>query len=132
MKFHSNINELIESVDDMDINYRKLHTNAYINVNDKDTIKIPYKSIIREYFPYLQDIVIQAQLTDDELSLYKYKPKKLSLDLYDTTELWSILLELNNMYSVIDFNLEKQPKIFDPNEFKPMINEIMIMEGLIY
>ena len=58
-------------------------------------ITIPNKS--------LDELLKAIDLYDDELSLYKYKPKKLSLDLYDTTELWSVLLELNNMYSVIDF-----------------------------
>ena len=47
MAFYATIQELIDSAKDMEISYRNLHTNVYIK-NKEDTIKIPYKSIIKE------------------------------------------------------------------------------------
>ena len=75
-------------------------------------------------------MIVTAELTPEEISLYKFKPKKLSYDLYGTTEIWCALLELNNVYSIIDFTMEK-PKVFDPKEFIPLMNEILILENII-
>lgn len=129
MAYYATIQELIESVNDMEISYRNLHTNVYVN-NKGEIIKIPYKSIIREYLPYFEKTVVTAKLTTKEISMYRYNPKKLSYDLYDTTELWSALLELNNMCSIIDFTSET-PKVFEPKEFKKLLNEVLIMEGVL-
>lgn len=129
MAFYSTITELIESVNEEEISYRNLHTNAYIK-NNNEIIKIPYKSIISDYMPFLKETAIDATFTDDEKEMYRYKPKMLSNDLYDTTELWSALLELNNMVSIADFQTEKI-KVFDPDELKELLNEIMIMEGIL-
>ena len=69
-------------------------------------------------------------MTPPEVSLYRFKPKKLSYDLYGTTELWDALLELNQMYSIIEFDREKY-KVFDPREFKTALNEIMILKDVL-
>ena len=129
MAFYATIQELIDSVKDMEISYRNLHTNVYIK-NKDDTIKIPYKSILKEYTPFLQSTVLNLQLTAPEVSLYRFKPKKLSYDLYGTTELWSALLEINRMYSIVEFNQEEY-KVFDPKEFKTLLNEVMILENIL-
>ena len=121
---------MIESVKDKEISYRNLHTDVYIKKND-EVIKIPYKSIISSYMPFFKEAVVTAQLTREEIFKYKFKPKLLSYDLYGTTELWSALLELNGIYSTIDFNLEKQPKVFIPKDFKKILNEVMILEGIL-
>ena len=129
MAFYATIQELIDSVKDMEISYRNLHTNVYIK-NKDDTIKIPYKSILKEYMPFLQSTVLNLRLTAPEVSLYRFKPKKLSYDLYGTTELWSALLEINRMYSIVEFNQEEY-KVFDPKEFKTLLNEVMILENIL-
>ena len=130
MAYYATINELIQSINTTEISYRNLHTNVYIN-NSGQIVKIPYKSIIREYLPFFKSAVVPADFTASEIATYRYKPKKLSYDLYGTTELWSALLELNNMYSTIDFTLEKQINIFEPRAFKKLLNEVMILEKVI-
>ena len=129
MAFYATIQELIDSVNDMEISYRNLHTNVYIK-NKDDIIKIPYKSIIREYLPYLQSSVVELKLSPEEVSKYRFKPKKLSYDLYGTTELWSALLELNQLYSIIEFNKEVY-KVFEPKEFMTLLNEVLILEDVL-
>ena len=129
MAFYATIQELIDSVNDMEISYRNLHTNIYIK-NKDDVIKIPYKSIIREYLPYLQSSVVELKFSPEEVSKYRFKPKKLSYDLYGTTELWSALLELNQLYSIIEFNKEVY-KVFEPKEFMALLNEVLILEDVL-
>ena len=136
MRFYSSISELIEQIKGEDISYRNLHSNIYIrntdiNANTTETIKIPWHSVTRQYMDVFSNAVIVLNLGDVERVKYRYKPKRLSNDLYGTTELWSTLLELNGCASLIDFNLERPLKVFDPKEFKRLLNEVMILEGIL-
>ncbi len=45
---------------------------------------------------------------------YKYRPKLLSYDIYDNAELYYIILRLNDLYNVKDFNLGKKISISYP------------------
>ena len=103
------------------------------NIYDKssnETIKIPYSSIMNKYRDFLSSTVILTALTDGEIRAYRFSPKKLSNKLYGTTELWSDLLRLNGMISLLEFN---RPiiKIYNPVVLNDLLNEILIMEGKI-
>lgn len=130
MKYYSTIQELIDSVSGLEISYRNLHTNAYIE-NKGTVIKIPYKSIIRDYLPYLKQTCVTSAFTDLEKLKYRFKPKMLSNDLYETTELWSALLEINGFISLLDFTLDKPILVFAPKPLKRILNEVMILEEII-
>ena len=67
------------------------------------------------------------ELTEEEQERYKYSPKKLSYDLYGTTELWADLLKLNKCASVAEFE-PSFVRVYDPNTFKKYLNEIMIFD----
>ena len=94
--YYSTIQELIDQVEKKEISYRNLHTTFCIRQND-EVIQVPYKAMIREYMDLMENDAIKVSLPDDEVRIYKYKPKKLSYDLYGTTELWAAILELNKM-----------------------------------
>ena len=130
MAIYATIQELIDSVKDMEVSYRNLHTNIYIKNTDDEIIKIPYKSLLREYRTYFEDLIVEVPLTPAEVVRYRFKPKLLSYDLYGTTELWANLLEINFCYSVVDFNFDKV-KVYDPTAYKKTLNEVMILEGVI-
>ncbi len=131
MAFYNTIDDIIRSIKTKEISYRNLHQNIYLR-DSGTTIEVPYNSIIRNYLPYFKDISYDLKLTSQEITRYKFKPKTLSYDLYGTTELWSALLELNSMYSLLDFNLEnKIVRVFDPKPFMKLLNEIMIFEGIL-
>lgn len=95
-----------------------------------ETIRIPYSSLMNKYRDFLSSSVVLTALTDGEMRTYQYSPKRLSNKLYGTTELWSDLLRLNGMISLLEFN---RPiiKIYKPNEINDLLNEILIMEGKI-
>ena len=136
MKHYSTLDELINYIKGEDISYRNLHTPIYIRTNSRltdetDTFLIPYKSIMLNYMSYFRECVLTITMSENEKIEYRYKPKRLSNKLYGTTELWSSLLELNNMISIIDFNLEKDIKVFEPKKFKELLNEVMIQEGIL-
>ena len=79
------------------------------------------------YKDYLSNIIMEIELNAEEQVMYLYKPKLLSEDLYGTTELWDTILLLNDCVSVIDFK-PVTVKIYDPEEFKALLNEIMLIE----
>lgn len=129
--YYSTIQELIDQVEKKEISYRNLHTTFCIRQND-EVIQVPYKSMIREYMDLMENDAIKVSLPDDEVRIYKYKPKKLSYDLYGTTELWAAILELNKMYSTMDLTCEKPFLVFNPETVKEKINEILIQEGVLH
>lgn len=136
MKCYSTIDELINHIKTEDVSYRNLHIPVYIRYMDRDgsnsdTYVIPYKSVIMDYMPFLKRSAVTLPLGEEEQVKYRYKPKRMSNDLYGTPELWSALLELNNMVSLIDFTLEKPVKVFEPQQFRVLLNEVMILEDIL-
>ena len=82
--------------------------------------------MIDRYYDILLDHTSIVKLTDDEYLRYRYKPKLLSEELYGTQELHSLLLRLNHITSVIQFDFTEL-RVFNTNIIK-LINEIMILE----
>jgi hypothetical protein len=129
--YYSTIQELIDQIETKEISYRNLHTTFCIRQNN-EVIQVPYKSMIREYMDLMAEDAITVSLPADEVRMYKFKPKKLSYDLYGTVELWAALLELNKMYSTMDLTCEKPFLVFNPETVKEKINEILIQEGVLH
>lgn len=103
------------------------------DIHDKasgNTIRVPYSSLVNKYRDFLSSAVDLIALTDGELRKYRFSPKRLSSKLYGTTELWSDLLRLNGMISLLEFD---RPiiKIYNPSKINDLLNEILIMEGKI-
>lgn len=128
MAIPSNLTEQIRNVKDLEISYRMLHNNAYIvDSTSNRTIEIPFESLINKYKNILNDITIKVKFDDRLSRQYLFNPKLLSYDLYNTVELWSELLRLNNWSSISEFK-PVQIKIYDPNKLKAFLNEILILE----
>ena len=131
MRFYATIQELIDSIKQEEVSYRNLHTPIYLTNNNEETIRIPYKSIIRDYLPALRKTTVMSNFSEREKIKYRFKPKMLSNDLYGTPELWSALLEVNGYLSLLDLTMERPMLVFDPREFRKMLNEVMILEEII-
>lgn len=127
------LHEQIEEMETHEITYKSLHPYITIHNNQNNTdIKVPYSSITNKYRIYLLECLVKIQLTDEEKEMYRFQPKRLSMDLYGTTELWADLMKLNGAVSVVDFK-PSFVTIYDPHTFKKFLNEIMIMdEDCIY
>ena len=70
-------------------------------------------------------------ITEEDERKYLYSPKKLSLDVYKTTEYWSILLYINECHSIIDFAPTGSVNAIRPDILTKLLNEILILEGLV-
>lgn len=61
-----------------------------------------------DYYPELKAKCVRVHLSDDDILKYKYRPKMLAYDIYDNTELYYVILRVNDLYNVKDFNLSKK------------------------
>lgn len=109
------------SVSKMNMSYR---------TKDGDLIT-PMSNLISKYYYVLQPYIYECTMTDKEFLLYKGNVKKLSKDLYGTTELWFAILYINNMVSVSEFKKKKiklfRDSIFDAiNELKTLCETDLI------
>lgn len=58
-----------------------------------------------DYYEDLYNISVKVTLSKEEVEKYKYKPKLLARDIYDNPEIYYLILRLNNMYNIKDFDL---------------------------
>jgi hypothetical protein len=125
------VSEQIQNAVNAEVSYRKLHEHAIVvNNQSGDTIRISITSILDRYRFILDEYIYQYTIPEDEFVRYRFNPKMLSYDLYDTTEYWFLLLAINNCVSKIDFT-NNTVKIIDPKSISEFVNEVMILEDLI-
>ena len=65
-------------------------------------------------------------MSDTEYEKYVYKPKLLCVELYDNIDLAPLILRMNNMLSVLEFN-RKDIKLFKTSVIQ-YLNEIINLE----
>ena len=98
----SSIQEFIKSkptisTDYNSMSFRETHSNISYSICNL---------ITDEYFAELKAMSIDIKLSPDEVMKYRYRPKIMALDLYENAELYYIILRLNDLYNVKDFNLD--------------------------
>lgn len=67
------------------------------------TINFVVKNILNDYMYELNKLAQVFELSDKEIEKYSYKPKLMCADIYGTTELYYLILKLNNMRGPNEF-----------------------------
>lgn len=122
----STIEEIIKYGNSLPISHDKIHLKSSLIDGTGKQIIVNYSSFINKYIDFLQSIIVEINLSDEEFEKYKFQPKLLSFELYGTTELWSSILTLNNLSSATEFT-KKKVKLFTKDIFR-FLNEILILE----
>lgn len=131
MVIPATITEQIETIENMEISYRVLHPQLTIhNDETNQDVEIPFSSLMNKYRDYLSNIIITIILDDVAQAKYRFKPKLISEEVYNTTELWDTILILNHCSRLCDFQ-PKKLKLYDPAQLKKYINNILIIEGYL-
>jgi len=120
------IQDLIEFGKTQDISHAKLHLKSSFIDNNNTRIIVNYTSLLDKYHDHLRKIISTVTLSEEEFAKYKFQPKRLSFEIYGTTELWSMILRINNLTSASQFTM-KTLKLFTMDIFD-VINEILILE----
>lgn len=100
------------------------HSKLCLKLRDGDVIS-PYQSLVCKYYYALVPFMKEVTLSDSDYLKYKNNPKKLSQDLYETPELWSSLLYINNTVSIADFK-KKKIKIFT-SDILTKLEELLVL-----
>lgn len=97
-----NISDFIISKEETPLLYKD-----FLEYNDISIIRYPIFNRLELYKNDLVNESVRVKLSDIEYSKYKYKPELLSYDLYNYTDLYFILMYINNIYSVKDFKFKE-------------------------
>lgn len=109
------------------LNIKELSLKNVITNSAGEMFVVNFSNLYEKYYELLLENTVVLVLNEEEYKKYRFKPKLLSYELYGTTELHYMLLRLNHMYSVINFDLS-EIRVFTRNIIS-LLNEIMIIES---
>ena len=122
----STIKDLIRVGKQIKYTSDKLHFKAPCETSSEKFIFNIY-SILDRYMDDLESLIEEIELSDKEYIRYKYQPKRLCVDLYDCADLAPLILKINNMTSILEFN--KQTLRLFRTSIIDYLNEIIILEN---
>lgn len=122
----STIKSVIEAGKELKLTGNDLHFKHVFKNTKNENIVVIMNAIFERYYNLMLDHSVLVTLTDDDYFKYRFKPRVMSTDLYGTPELHFLLLRLNHMVSVTQFDV-KELRVFSP-DIVNILNEITIHE----
>lgn len=130
MYVSNTIGEQIEVGTKTNINHRTMNSRLIIHDEKKNTkITSVFNPIYSKYKDYFDKITVEVPLTEKEQLRYRFAPKLVSLDVYNTVDYWALILFINECPSIIDFK-PKKIKWVVKDKIEEFINELMILDHL--
>ena len=126
----STIQSVIEEGLELKLTIKDLAFKEIIENSSGEKFVINMFNLYEKYYELLLEYATIVVLTDEEYRKYRYNPRLLSKDLYGTPELHYMLLRLNYVYSIINFDF-REVRVFRTN-ITTLLNEIMVMESEDY
>lgn len=127
IRVKSTIQDIIAAGKELKLCNRELSLKSVMTNSNDEKFIINITNIFEQYYEILLENTVIVTLTDDEYLKYRFKPKVLSFDLYGTVELHYLLLRLNHVYSVINFDFTEL-RVFNTN-ILDLLNEILVLEN---
>ncbi len=123
------INEFIKEYNQETISYGTLHLKEIFEKEDGSLNVLSSESILNKYDEELKNAIVTLTLTDIEFSKFQYNPKFLSFELYETTELWFLILHANGLFYASQLN-SNSIKVYNAN-ITTIIDRILNLEKSI-
>lgn len=120
------ISEFASYANNLEISHAKMHLKSKLDFGKDNIVIVNSDSLPNKYWDYILSQTYKVNLTDHEYLTYRYQPKLYCYDKYGTTELWSLLLKVNNMTCAAEFNTKSFLGFYD--DIFTVINEILILE----
>jgi hypothetical protein len=127
MRVKSTIQDVISAGKELKLCNRELSLKSVLTNSNDEKFIINITNVFEQYYEILLENTVIVTLTDEEYLKYRFKPKVLSFDLYGTIELHYLLLRLNHVYSVINFDFTEL-RVFNTNIID-LLNEILVLEN---
>ena len=102
----STVKGYIENYAIDELTFDTLHFHQVYTDRDDKKMVVNRDTILLRYFPEFKTAIERHELTEADYKKYRFNPKRLSYDLYGTTELWGLLLDINEISSAIEFDLK--------------------------
>ena len=97
-------------------------------VSESSVVEYAQDNIIYDYMDEIMERTVDYEFSDLEYIKYRYKPKLLAYDIYDTTELFFVILAINGMCSVKDFT-KRKIKLLYKSDMLDLLNQIYSAES---
>lgn len=118
------LDQFADSKSSNDISYYSM---SLLERDPNTNIEYDVFNVVSDYMNELKEMSHSITLTDTEYYTYRFKPKLLAKFLYGNTELYFIILWLNDMWSVKDFNL-RTIKLIKNTELAEALSKINASE----
>lgn len=123
----STIREVIEDGLELKMTIKDLSLKEVITNSSGESFVINMYNLYEKYYELLLEHTTLVTLSEEEYNKYRFKPKLLAKDLYGNQEIYYLLLRLNHIYSVINFDFTEM-RVFNANIIK-LLNEILVLES---
>ena len=123
----STIQSIIDEGKNLKIINRELSLKEIMVNSVGEKFVVNMYNLYEKYYELLLDHTARVVLSEEEQMRYRFNPRLLSKDLYGTIELHYMLLRLNHVYSVINFDFT-EVTVFKPSVIT-LLNEIMVIES---
>lgn len=91
------------------------------------TIVYSYDNVLYDYLEEIKSKAVDYTFSDSEYMKYKYRPKLLAYDIYGSTELYFVILAMNNTCNIKDFN-KRTIKMLYKSDMSDLLNAIVSAE----
>ena len=100
-------------------------------IEKRNNLDFVVKSLLDDYSYEINQMAKDIELTDKAVIKYRYNPKLLSYDLYNTTRLYYVILRINNICNVHEFSLENHTiKLLEVADMTSLMSGIYRAENL--
>ena len=93
----------------------------------EDGIVYSKDNVIYNYLDILKGKCKTLKLSDSEYFKYRFKPKLLAYDVYGSTELFFVIMAVNGICDVKDFNMKKF-RMLTPKDLNSLLSQIYSAE----
>ena len=118
------LDQFADSKSSNDISYYSM---SLLEKDPNTNIEYDVFNVVSDYMNELKKMSHPVTLSETEYYTYRFKPKLLAKYLYCNTELYFIILWLNDMWSVKDFNL-RTIKLIKNTELSEALSKITASE----
>lgn len=84
-------------------------------------------NVLYDYLEEIKSKAVDYTFSDSEYMKYKYRPKLLAYDIYGSTELYFVILAMNNTCNIKDFN-KRTIKMLYKSDMSDLLNAIVSAE----
>lgn len=118
------LDQFIDSKSSNDMSYYSM---SLLEKDKSSNIEYDVFNVLSDYMNELKAMAKTVTFSEEEYFRYRYKPKLLSKYLYGNSELYFIILWLNDMWSVKDFDLH-EVKLIKNKELAEALSKINASE----